>query len=161
MDQLINETAYGPGSERFATVEAQVSGLQKLYSLAQCIPDRGGLLCERCLRKALRNIDLCCNEFADMAFFYPSCQLRYSVLAPFYEFSSSPPPAVASPGPPPPPANESSTPLECQRNLNSINITGHLKFYSPVKHVMTQLQENTKTYLNFVWLSRCCCWGFK
>ncbi|KAL8139078.1 hypothetical protein V2J09_005079 [Rumex salicifolius] len=113
VNQIINKTAYGSGSEWFATSEADVSAFEKLYSLAQCSPDRGGLLCERCLRKALRNIDLCCSEYNDMAFFYPSCQLRYTILAPFYDVSSSPPPAGAPPPPvvassePPPPVNGS------------------------------------------------------
>ncbi|KAL8139086.1 hypothetical protein V2J09_005087 [Rumex salicifolius] len=104
MNRLLNESAYGPGSEGFATGEAKVSELETLYSLTQCSPDMNGVVCERCLRNALYRIDLCCRDVADMEFYYSSCQLRYSVIAPFYVVRASPAqtavsPAVANPPP--------------------------------------------------------------
>ncbi|KAL8151167.1 hypothetical protein V2J09_020975 [Rumex salicifolius] len=123
MAKLINESAYG-NSSFFATREGVVSPFETAYCLVQCSPDLNGTECDTCLRSAY---DLVPNSWPQFLFvFFPSCQLRYSMLGAFYPLQSAPSPEATAPSvtppsssPPPPPVTTASPPTGGSAMLRS------------------------------------------
>ncbi|TKY58577.1 Cysteine-rich receptor protein kinase 25 [Spatholobus suberectus] len=78
------------GDKKFATRQANVSGLQRLYCLAQCTPDLSPHDCRTCLDGAIGDLPWCCEGRQGGRILYPSCNVRYE-LYPFYR-STAPSP---------------------------------------------------------------------
>ncbi|XP_014510523.1 cysteine-rich receptor-like protein kinase 25 isoform X2 [Vigna radiata var. radiata] len=69
--------------KKFATKQANVSGFQRLYCLAQCTPDLLPNDCRSCLDAAIGELPRCCGGRQGGRVLYPSCFVRYE-LYPFY-----------------------------------------------------------------------------
>ncbi|KAK7314923.1 hypothetical protein VNO77_33453 [Canavalia gladiata] len=77
-------------NKKFATREANMSGFQTLYCLAQCTPDLSLQDCRTCLNDVIGNIPKCCGGRVGARVLYPSCNIRYE-LYPFYTIPSPTP----------------------------------------------------------------------
>ncbi|XP_039168239.1 putative cysteine-rich receptor-like protein kinase 9 [Eucalyptus grandis] len=102
MDKISTRARDGGSGKKFAVEEANLTSLQKLYTLAQCTPDLTPLDCYRCLRDMISNLPL---DKQGGRSFTLVCGVRFE-LFPFYNVS-----AMAAPVPPPsqllrPPAPE-------------------------------------------------------
>ncbi|KAF7840691.1 Cysteine-rich receptor-like protein kinase 25 [Senna tora] len=84
------------GTKNFGTKEANISGFESLYSLAQCTPDLSSEDCDRCLRILIGDITWCCLGKQGGRVLYPSCNIRYE-LYPFYNAQPQPPDVVVEP----------------------------------------------------------------
>ncbi|TQE04132.1 hypothetical protein C1H46_010244 [Malus baccata] len=106
MNEVATEAAND--ADKFATNQANVSGLISVYSLGQCTQDLSEADCNRCLRLAIAQLPNCCNGKLGGRVLFPSCHVRYEVY-PFYAQNSTSAPEPA-PGPlpplPPPPKGE-------------------------------------------------------
>lgn len=74
------------GAKKFATKEANLSGSQTLYSLAQCTPDISSLDCNLCLQSAITAFSNCCRQKEQAtraSSLLPSCNVQYG-LTPFH-----------------------------------------------------------------------------
>ncbi|KAB2041636.1 hypothetical protein ES319_D02G161200v1 [Gossypium barbadense] len=84
---VASEAADAPmGAKKFATKEANLSGSQKLYSLAQCTPDISDVACNLCLESAITEFSDCCRQkekATRASSLLPSCNVQYG-LTPFY-----------------------------------------------------------------------------
>ncbi|RDY12708.1 Cysteine-rich receptor-like protein kinase 10, partial [Mucuna pruriens] len=101
-----DEAANTPiGVKKFATRQANISGFQTLYCLAQCTPDLSRQDCRRCLSGVIGDLPWCCQGKQGGRVLYPSCNVRYE-LYPFYRTTASPP--APSPSPPLPPPTTST-----------------------------------------------------
>ncbi|KAK7308810.1 hypothetical protein RJT34_05059 [Clitoria ternatea] len=90
-DEAVNKNNY------YATGQANISGFQSLYCLAQCTRDLSPQDCRRCLSGVIGDLNWCCNGKQGGRVLYPSCNVRYE-LYPFYHLpASSPPPPLLSP----------------------------------------------------------------
>ncbi|OMO64901.1 hypothetical protein COLO4_31714 [Corchorus olitorius] len=112
MDDAVNLAINGTSRLRnFATREADISGLQTLYSLVQCTPDLSSADCNTCLEGAIAFLPNCCSGKQGARVLVPSCNVRYE-LYPFYNqtavASPPPPPAVLPPPPAAAPGKSSS-----------------------------------------------------
>ncbi|KAM1766238.1 hypothetical protein TB1_005176 [Malus domestica] len=87
-------------ADKFATNQANVSGLISVYSLGQCTQDLSEADCNRCLRGTIALLPSCCNGKLGGRVLFPSCNVRYEVY-PFYAQNATLAPEPA-PGPPPP-----------------------------------------------------------
>lgn len=95
------------GANNFATEEVDNDyELEKLYTLAQCTPDLSNQDCDKCLRKIVEDLKLCCLGKQGGLVMYPSCNLRFESYR-FYNNKSSNNVAEA-PIPPPAPLVTSS-----------------------------------------------------
>ncbi|CAH9093560.1 unnamed protein product [Cuscuta epithymum] len=98
MGQMAAAAAAGDRSgKKFATLEANFSSFEKIYSLGQCTPDLSVLDCQSCLGSAIQRLPGCCYSALGARTIYPSCNVRYETY-PFYNSTA------ASPPPPPPPS---------------------------------------------------------
>jgi len=93
------------GLKKYATRQANISGFQSLYCLAQCTPDLFPQDCRRCLSGVIGDLPWCCQGKQGGRVLYPSCNVRYE-LYPFYR----PVTPAPSPSPPlfPPPTSANS-----------------------------------------------------
>lgn len=106
----INSTAdeaanFSIGVKKYATRQANISGFQSLYCLAQCTPDLSPQDCRRCLSGVIGDLPWCCQGKQGGRVLYPSCNVRYE-LYPFYRQvtpAPSPSPLLL-----PPPASANS-----------------------------------------------------
>ncbi|KAG4195624.1 hypothetical protein ERO13_A06G120100v2 [Gossypium hirsutum] len=84
---VASEAADAPmGAKKFATKEANLSGSQTLYSLAQCTPDISDVACNLCLESAITEFSDCCRQkekATRASSLLPSCNVQYG-LTPFY-----------------------------------------------------------------------------
>lgn len=89
LEALIEEAAFGTNKSEaesgFATMEADVTVNQTIYSLAQCTPDIVGTNCSRCLHSALSAIRASADGAPGAISIYPKCLLRYDNIS-FYHF---------------------------------------------------------------------------
>lgn len=87
MEELINDAAYessnGGSILGFATMEAEVTGDETIYSLAQCTPDILGVNCSRCLRSGLSSLRRWANGAPAAYATMNKCHLRYDNVS-FY-----------------------------------------------------------------------------
>ncbi|PON88148.1 Gnk2-like domain containing protein [Trema orientale] len=96
MNKLVAEAADTPsGAKKYATREANFSGLQTLYSLVQCTRDISSSDRNRCLARAAALLPSCYARQQGANILYSSCNLRYEVY-PFYRIQA----ATPSPTPP-------------------------------------------------------------
>ncbi|KAK8471858.1 hypothetical protein PHAVU_002G049500 [Phaseolus vulgaris] len=109
----INTTAdeaanFHMGVKKYATNQANFSGFQTLYCLAQCTPDLSPGDCRNCLSGVIGDLPWCCQGKQGGRVLYPSCNVRYE-LYPFYRATATPSPSP-SPSPPllPPPTSGNS-----------------------------------------------------
>ncbi|KAK1378490.1 cysteine-rich receptor-like protein kinase 10 [Heracleum sosnowskyi] len=101
----------------FALGTANLSALQSLYALAQCVPDLPEAACGRCLRVAINLLQLHNNSQGGRALI-ASCTVRYE-LYPFYRnIATAPPP---SPVINPPPRTRSEGPTSFTRRKGTGN----------------------------------------
>lgn len=107
MEELASEVIkdVGSGAKKFGTKEKNFTGLQKLYTLAQCTPDLSRHDCNRCLQIARASLQSCCGGKQGGRALFPSCHVRFDVH-PFCQAvnKSSPtptPPAFLPPSPVP------------------------------------------------------------
>ncbi|XP_022867234.1 cysteine-rich receptor-like protein kinase 25, partial [Olea europaea var. sylvestris] len=96
LNELATEAANGLSGKKFATKQANFTGFQTLYTLAQCTPDLSSGQCNTCLRDCISNFPTCCDLSQGARVNFPSCNIRYE-MSPFYNFTLAPAPA-----PPPP-----------------------------------------------------------
>lgn len=97
MDNISSEAAFS-SSQMFATGEAVVSSLQKIYGLVQCTRDLSKEDCNDCLESSIEKLSSCCSGKQGGQVISKSCFLRYEVY-PFFRGAStgatSPPPENA------------------------------------------------------------------
>ncbi|XP_052203604.1 cysteine-rich receptor-like protein kinase 10 isoform X5 [Diospyros lotus] len=108
MGDIANQAARNQSGRKFATKEANFSGDQKLYTLAQCTADLSISACNSCLADANSRLPACCEGKQGGRVLKSSCNVRYEIY-PFYYLSDDtaqgiPPPPAPAPGMPPPPA---------------------------------------------------------
>eukprot|EP00257_Ricinus_communis_P025564 XP_025012978.1 uncharacterized protein LOC8267391 isoform X3 [Ricinus communis] len=83
MIKTANQAAAPLGAIKFATLVANFTASQKLYTLAQCTPDLSYSDSAQCLHTAISNLPLCCDGKRGGRILYPSCNIRYEFY-PFY-----------------------------------------------------------------------------
>ncbi|KAJ9690127.1 hypothetical protein PVL29_012666 [Vitis rotundifolia] len=97
MGNISSEAAFS-SSQMFATGEAVVSSLQKIYGLVQCTRDLSKEDCNDCLESSIETLSSCCSGKQGGQVISKSCILRYEVY-PFFRGAStratSPPPENA------------------------------------------------------------------
>jgi len=92
MFRIMNETADDAAAavgNKFATREANISGFESVYCLAQCTPDLSLSDCRRCLSEVIGDLPWCCEGKRGGRVLYPSCNVRYE-LYPFYRSTEAP-----------------------------------------------------------------------
>ncbi|KAK9292532.1 hypothetical protein L1049_020506 [Liquidambar formosana] len=99
-NQAVNDQTTG---KKFATKEANFTGIQKLYTLAQCTPDLTEADCSKCLTTAIPKIPDCCSGMRGGRLLLPSCNFRYEVYL-FYNLKVTPPTPTPRLNPPAAPA---------------------------------------------------------
>ncbi|KAI7999680.1 Cysteine-rich receptor-like protein kinase 25 [Camellia lanceoleosa] len=112
LDDIVTRASNNLSGKKFATKEANFTSLQKLYGLAQCIPDISILDCNTCLRNAIASFQDCCNGRKGARVLYSGCTFRFETY-PFYNISAiaaAPPPSTVLPAPPPSPTGPSISP---------------------------------------------------
>ncbi|KAJ4981983.1 hypothetical protein NE237_032820 [Protea cynaroides] len=110
-------TSAASDSKRFATLEANYTQFQSLYSLAQCSPDLSANDCNTCLITTIGYLPSCCSNKQGGRVLIPSCNIRYEVYS-FYQITASAP----SPSPTalaPPTRNNGTTIPEKQGTSSS------------------------------------------
>ncbi|KAK7308139.1 hypothetical protein VNO77_41736 [Canavalia gladiata] len=97
MNSTADEAANFPiGAKKYATMQANISGFQSLYCLAQCTPDLSPQNCRSCLSRVIGDLPWCCQGKQGGRVLYPSCNVRYE-LYPFYRVTASSPPPLLLP----------------------------------------------------------------
>ncbi|KAA3477889.1 cysteine-rich receptor-like protein kinase 25 isoform X1 [Gossypium australe] len=80
---VASEAADAPmGAKKFSTKEANLSGSQTLYSLAQCTPDISDVACNLCLESAITEFSDCCRQkekATRASSLLPSCNVQYGL----------------------------------------------------------------------------------
>ncbi|KAK3431938.1 hypothetical protein EUGRSUZ_E04187 [Eucalyptus grandis] len=89
MDNINRRAPDGVSGKKFAVEEANLTSLQKLYTLAQCTPDLTPFDCNQCLRNMISNLP---QDKQGGRSFTLVCSVRFE-LFPFYNAS-----AMAAPG---------------------------------------------------------------
>jgi len=153
MNKTADEAARPISGKKFATENANVSGYQKLYCLAQCTPDLIANDCRSCLDGAIGDLQQCCGGRQGATVLYPSCIVRYE-LYPFYLSSlpsdspSNPPPSV-----PVPASNFSDADSQDSQNPTylyhncSTDATADSTFEKDLKTLLSYLSSNaTKSF---------------
>ena len=124
MNETADEAARSPVlAKKYATKEANISGFQNLYCMAQCTDDLSPQGCRSCLSDAIGDLPKCCDGKQGGRVLFPSCFVRYE-LYPFYQSTASAPaPSPAGLVPPPPglvpTTNSSNSGGNCVQNLLS------------------------------------------
>ncbi|XP_052203602.1 cysteine-rich receptor-like protein kinase 25 isoform X3 [Diospyros lotus] len=114
MGDIANQAARNQSGRKFATKDANFSGDQKLYTLAQCTADLSISACNSCLADANSRLPDCCDGKQGGRVLKSSCNVRYEIY-PFYYLSDDTAPGPAPGIPPPPgPANSPGS-LCCSR----------------------------------------------
>ncbi|KAM7486344.1 hypothetical protein LguiA_002353 [Lonicera macranthoides] len=110
MNKLAERAAFQSPNDHFvkgfATQEANVTGLEKIYELVQCTPDLVEDDCNTCLRFAINySLRNCCIAKRAARVLLPTCSIRYDTYQ-FYrtETATAPPPRapLLVPSSPPP-----------------------------------------------------------
>ncbi|XP_052203592.1 cysteine-rich receptor-like protein kinase 25 isoform X5 [Diospyros lotus] len=112
MGDIANQAARNQSGRKFASKDANFSGDQKVYTLAQCTEDFSVSDCNSCLADAISRLPDCCEGKQGGRVLKSSCNVRYEIY-PFYYLSdtASPPPPASSP-PPSAPANSPVSPSD-------------------------------------------------
>ncbi|KAG6641565.1 hypothetical protein I3843_09G081200 [Carya illinoinensis] len=109
LDRLINSTALGSSTRKFALGSEDAPDSQKIYALLQCTPDLNPEDCNSCLLRLRDYRRECCNgQKVGGVFVTPSCYLRYEIYSFYDPAAESPPPSppappIEQPVPPAPP----------------------------------------------------------
>ncbi|XP_019174807.1 PREDICTED: cysteine-rich receptor-like protein kinase 10 [Ipomoea nil] len=139
LDELITPASGGSGGKKFAVLQDNFSGFERVFALGQCTPDLSNVDCQICFRSAINTLPGCCYGALGARAMYPSCYVRYELYA-FYNLSTvapPPPPSPIHPPPPPPPTMLSnSTSSKGSRGKSSakviaasvVSVTGILLF---------------------------------
>lgn len=81
LDAVIYQAAYGSGNNGsvlgFATKETNLTGGEKIYSMAQCTPDIVGLHCSSCLSEALSRVPSSYFEYQGVEAVTSNCLLNF------------------------------------------------------------------------------------
>ncbi|KAJ4981456.1 hypothetical protein NE237_032293 [Protea cynaroides] len=101
-------TSAASDSKRFATLEANYTQFQSLYSLAQCSPDLSANDCNTCLITTISYLPSCCSNKQGGRVLIPSCNIRYEVY-PFYQITASAPSSPSPTALAPPTGNNGTT----------------------------------------------------
>ncbi|XP_019170713.1 PREDICTED: cysteine-rich receptor-like protein kinase 25 [Ipomoea nil] len=96
LNEVATRAAAGRSGKKFATLEANYTAAERLYSLGQCTPDLSDLDCESCLRAAIGQLPKCCYSSPGVTIVLPSCYVRYAVNNPFYTSTAAPAPLPAA-----------------------------------------------------------------
>ncbi|XLR45146.1 hypothetical protein S83_029806 [Arachis hypogaea] len=109
MNETAKEAAKSPVLEKkYATRQANISGFQNLYCMAQCTDNLTPRDCASCLTEAITKLTPCCGGKQGGRVLFPSCFVRYE-LYPFYSSNAlAPSPSPSAGLVPPPPATNSS-----------------------------------------------------
>ncbi|XP_057962790.1 cysteine-rich receptor-like protein kinase 15 isoform X2 [Malania oleifera] len=84
--------------EKFATAEANFSGFQTLYTLAQCTPNMSSSDCRGCLGEAVAMLADCCGGKQGGRVLRIACYVRFEMY-PFYNESVGAAAPASAPGP--------------------------------------------------------------
>ncbi|XP_058092170.1 cysteine-rich receptor-like protein kinase 44 isoform X2 [Magnolia sinica] len=95
MKRLIQQAAYDPSADMYATGEVNFTNLENIYGLMQCTRDLSRRNCNMCLQQAVSEIPRCCNGSRGVRILGVSCNLRFEAYK-FYKDS------VVTQAPPPP-----------------------------------------------------------
>ncbi|XLU32500.1 hypothetical protein S245_068566 [Arachis hypogaea] len=109
MNETAKEAAKSPVLEKkYATRQANISGFQNLYCMAQCTDNLTPRDCASCLTEAITELTPCCGGKQGGRVLFPSCFVRYE-LYPFYNALAPSPSPSAGIVPPPPATNSSNS----------------------------------------------------
>ncbi|RDX60180.1 Cysteine-rich receptor-like protein kinase 25, partial [Mucuna pruriens] len=138
-----DEAARPPiGDRKFATHEADVSGFQTLYCLAQCTPDLSPRDCRTCLSAAIGDLPWCCQGKQGGRVLYPSCNVRYE-LYPFYGNTTSRSTPAWVPGSNFPDADSQFSEDPTYLNYScSTNVTADSAFKVQVETLLSYMSSN-------------------
>ncbi|GLT36816.1 hypothetical protein SLA2020_111700 [Shorea laevis] len=92
MDNLVTRTI----GRRFQKMQENLTHLETIYALMECVPDLSLPDCDFCLRKSVSDYQNCCHGKRGGAVLKPSCFFRWD-LYPFYETSVTTPPSYVDP----------------------------------------------------------------
>ncbi|CAL5408513.1 unnamed protein product [Camellia sinensis] len=112
LDDIVTRASNNLSGKKFATKEANFTSLQKLYGLAQCMPDITSFDCNKCLRNAISSYQNCCDGKKGARVLYSGCTFRFETY-PFYNtaaIAAAPPPSLVLHPPPPSPTGPSISP---------------------------------------------------
>ncbi|XP_052203612.1 cysteine-rich receptor-like protein kinase 10 isoform X12 [Diospyros lotus] len=101
LGDIANQAARNQSGRKFATKDANFSGNQTVYTLAQCTADLSISACNSCLADAISRLPTCCEGKEGGRILKSSCNVRYEIYPFYYLNATAPAPA---PGIPPPPA---------------------------------------------------------
>nr|GMD92999.1 cysteine-rich receptor-like protein kinase 10 [Ipomoea batatas] len=79
--------------KKFATLEANYTANETIYSFGQCTPDLSDSDCQTCLGAAIGYLPMCCYSSLGARIYSPSCNIRSSALCCFkhvFRLQSSP-----------------------------------------------------------------------
>ncbi|XP_028787879.1 cysteine-rich receptor-like protein kinase 19 [Neltuma alba] len=101
LQKLAKKAAAGDSRHKFAALNVEHMYKKDLYGLAQCTPDLSEQDCGKCLKKAIMELNHCCNDKIGARIIKLSCNVRYEDYL-FYDKN-----VVDSlqPSPPPPASN--------------------------------------------------------
>ncbi|XVF87646.1 hypothetical protein PTKIN_Ptkin18bG0136900 [Pterospermum kingtungense] len=102
LNNLSKTAAAGGSLRKYATGDASVGGMRRVYAYVQCTPDMDQLNCSQCLTFAMQELENCCSGRIGCRVLRTTCVLRYESN----QFIDQ---TVSSPSPPPPPSS-SATP---------------------------------------------------
>lgn len=104
LGDIANQAARNQSGRKFATKDANFSGNQTVYTLAQCTADLSISACNSCLADAISRLPTCCEGKQGGRILKSSCNVRYEIYPFYYLNATAPAPAPGIP-PPPAPAN--------------------------------------------------------
>lgn len=97
LNSLVEKAAASAVSgKKFAAGDVNLSSMQTLYGMAQCLPDLSSDSCQTCFGSAIAKLPTCCNGSEGVKILIPSCNIRYQ-LYPFLYNITSMKPRVPSP----------------------------------------------------------------
>ncbi|GAB4826688.1 hypothetical protein Ancab_039993 [Ancistrocladus abbreviatus] len=91
LNKLAAKAANGGSRTKFATMAANFTSFQTLYTLAQCTPDLSENDCNQCLTECTSSMPSCCGGKQGGRVIFPSCNMRFETY-PFYSVAAAAPP---------------------------------------------------------------------
>ncbi|GAB4826723.1 hypothetical protein Ancab_039998 [Ancistrocladus abbreviatus] len=91
LNKLAAKAATGGSGKKFATMAANFTSFQTLYTLPQCTPDLSENDCNQCLTECTGSMPSCCGGKQGGRVIFPSCNMRFETY-PFYSVAAAAPP---------------------------------------------------------------------
>ncbi|MED6211554.1 hypothetical protein PIB30_119169 [Stylosanthes scabra] len=143
MNETAQEAAKSPVLEKkYFTRQANISGFQNLYCMAQCTDNLTPQDCTSCLTEAITELTPCCSEKQGGRVLFPSCFVRYE-LYPFYESSSLAPSSPAD-------SKDTQDPVYISRNCSTDAVdNSSLLYQSRLRTLLANLSSITASGVLF------------